>query len=208
MKYFLVLFLILFPIVSGIGGYFLGKKFPRIRDYLFIGCNVIEMLVMVILILCYSSFSSSLISIPYIAGLGLSFSVDNFRLIYASVSIFLWMMCVIFSREYMAHSENKDRYYLFYEITLGGVVGVFFSQDFFTTFIFFEIMSFASYPLVIHEENKEAMKAGETYLGIAVISGMVLLVGLFLIYNQAQTLDFTLLHNYYKNNSLSQKFNN
>ena len=203
MKYLLVLFLILFPIVSGIGGYFLGKKFPRIRDYLFIGCNVIEMLVMVILILCYSSFSSSLISIPYIAGLGLSFSVDNFRLIYASVSIFLWMMCVIFSREYMAHSENKDRYYLFYEITLGGVVGVFFSQDFFTTFIFFEIMSFASYPLVIHEENKEAMKAGETYLGIAVISGMVLLVGLFLIYNQAQTLDFTLLHNYYKNNSLS-----
>ena len=64
MKYLLVLFLILFPIVSGIGGYFLGKKFLRIRDYLFIGCNVCEMLVMVILILCYSSFSSSLISIP------------------------------------------------------------------------------------------------------------------------------------------------
>ncbi|MGN1295395.1 MAG: complex I subunit 5 family protein, partial [Bacilli bacterium] len=153
----------------------------------------------------YHSFSSSKITIPYLVGLGLSFKVDTFRVIYAFVSIFLWMMCVIFSKEYMSHSKNKERYYLFLEITLGGVVGVFFSQDFFTTFIFFELMSFASYPLVIHEENKEAMKAGETYLGVAVISGMLLLVGLFLIYNETQTLDFSLLHSYFANNSLTNQ---
>ena len=98
MKYFFVLFLIFFPILSGIVGYFISRKIQRARDYLFIGCNILEMVVMIILSIIYKSFSSPLISIPYVVGGGISFKVDAFRVIYATISIFLWMMCIIFSK--------------------------------------------------------------------------------------------------------------
>lgn len=67
-------------------------------------------------------------------------------------------------------------------------MGVFLSADLITTFIFFEIMSFASYMWVVHEQDKEAMAAGKTYLTIAVLGGMVLLMGLFLLYSITGTL--------------------
>ena len=72
-------------------------------------------------------------------------------------------------------------------------MGVFLSGDFMTTFIFFEIMSFCSNPLIIHDEKEESKKAGLTYLSIAVISGMILLMGLFILYAQLGTLNFDLI---------------
>ena len=108
-----------------------------------------------------------------------------------------------FSKEYMAHYKNKGRYYLFYLITLSGVLGVFLSGDFLTTFIFFELMSFSSYPLIIHDEKEESKKAGITYLSVAVISGMVLLMGLFVIYNQVSSLNFDSLRTFTEGGNIS-----
>ena len=51
--------------------------------------------------------------------------------------------------------------------------GVFLSNDLYTTFIFFEIMSFASYPMVIHNETKEAIDGSNSYLGFAVLGSLV-----------------------------------
>ena len=68
------------------------------------------------------------------------------------------------------------------------VVGVFLSADLFTTFIFFEIMSFTSYTWVAHDETPGAMRAAETYLAVAIIGGMVMLMGLFLLWNAVGTL--------------------
>ena len=67
-------------------------------------------------------------------------------------------------------------------------LGVFLSKDLFTLFIFFEIMSLSSYVWVVQEETEEALKAGVTYLAIAVIGGMVMLMGLFLLNDAIGTL--------------------
>lgn len=186
----LILFLVLFPLLISVPGYFIAKKWPKCREWFFISTNVIELVIMVIVALTFKNSTETSFVLEKVIGLGLSFKADTFRVIYASISIFLWLMTITFSKEYMHHYEHKERYYLFYLLTLCGVVGVFFSNDLFTTFVFFEIMSFASYPLVIHEEKEEAMKAGETYLAIAVISGMILLVGLFFVYNEVNSLSF------------------
>ena len=64
----------------------------------------------------------------------------------------------------------------------------------YTTFIFFEIMSIASYVLVVHDEKPNAMRAGDTYLMIAVLVGMVMLMGLFLLYYSVETLEIDRLY--------------
>ena len=123
-------------------------------------------------------------------GLGLHLRTDGFRTIYAGVAAFMWMMTGLFAPEYFAHYHNRARYSFFNLMTLGATLGVFLSDDLYTTFIFFEIMSFTSYTWVAHEETPGAMKAAGTYLAVAVIGGLTTLMGLFMIWFQLGTLSF------------------
>lgn len=108
--------------------------------------------------------------------------------IYCLIALFMWGVSLLFSKEYFAHYDHKARYYAFMLITMFATLGVFLSKDLFTLFIFFEIMSLSSYVWVVQEETEEALKAGVTYLAIAVIGGMVMLMGLFLFNNAVGTL--------------------
>jgi hydrogenase-4 component B len=78
-------------------------------------------------------------------------------------------------------------------MTLGATLGVFLSADLYTTLVFFEIMSFTSFVLVIHEENESTIRAAKSYLGVAIIGGLVTLMGLFLMYHMAGTLNIDAL---------------
>ena len=123
-----------------------------------------------------------------ICGQGLFMKFDGFRLIYCCIALFMWSVSLLFSKEYFAHYSHKVRYYGFLLITMFATLGVFLSADFLTLFIFFEIMSLSSYVWVAQEETPEALKAGTTYLAIAVIGGMVMLMGLFLLNHAVGTL--------------------
>ena len=128
------------------------------------------------------------LALPKLCGLGLSFTLDGFRRVYTVVAAVLWAGTLCFSGEYFAHYHHRNRYYLFNLLTLGAAMGVFLSADLMTTFVFFEIMSFTSYTWVAHDETKPALRAAETYLGVAVIGGMVALMGLFLLGHELGTL--------------------
>lgn len=128
------------------------------------------------------------ISLPGICGFGLHFTMDGFRMIYMLIAGFMWFMTTLLSGEYFYHHKNVKRFYVFLLWTLGATMGVFLSADLYTTFIFFEIMSFTSYVWVAQEENRASLRAAETYLAVAVLGGLVMLMGIFLLYyNAAQS---------------------
>ena len=183
---YLLLLLVIFPIFGGLINYFISKKFNKAREIIAIAISIIE-LVMMVVVLIVNPLSLNVI--------GLSFKADGFRAIYGLIATFMWMCTVVFSKEYMKHYENKDRYYLFYLLTLGATVGVFVSNDLWTTFMFFEMMSLTSFVLVIHDEKKETIKAALTYLVVAIISGMILLMGMFLLNGEVHTLNFDEIFN-------------
>lgn len=79
-------------------------------------------------------------------------------------------------------------------LTMFATLGVFLAKDLFTMFIFFEVMSLSSYVWVVQEETEEALKVGVTYLTIAVIGGMVMLMGLFLLNHALGTLRIDILY--------------
>lgn len=136
---------------------------------------------------------NTVLDVPGLCGFGLSLKLDGFRSLYVLVASFMWLMTGLMSGEYFAHYQNRTRYYLFNQITLMATLGVFMSDDLYTTFIFFEIMSLSSYPWVAHDENKGAMSAAATYLIIAVFGGMVTLMGLFMAYHTIGSLSFDVL---------------
>ncbi len=130
------------------------------------------------------------IVIPDICGMGMSFYIGGFRLIFAVISTYMWIMTTLFSRQYMAHAMKKKRYYFFLVLTYFATTLVFLSDDLFTTFVFFEGMSIASYVCVIHDEKEQTLRAGGVYLAVAVIGGLVSLMGIFLLYDLAGTLAY------------------
>lgn len=123
-------------------------------------------------------------------GLGLEFRSGGLRGILIVIAAFVWLMTTLFSNEYFKSYRNRNRYYFFMLLTLGATMGVFMSADFYTTLIFFEIMSFTSWVLVMHDETADAVYAGMTYLTVAIIGGLITLVGMFFLYHSAGTLNF------------------
>lgn len=184
----ILLFLALWPMAGALIGYLIGRKSKTARDYFADFVGISEFAVTAVLLWQAFGGAEYSLTVAEICGYGLSFRLDGFRALYGTIAALMWMMTTIFSREYLHHYRNRNRYYLFTLITFGATMGVFLSADLFTTFIFFEIMSFTSYVMVVHDEKAGAMAAGETYVAVAVIGGMVMLMGLFLLYHLTGTL--------------------
>ena len=121
-------------------------------------------------------------------GRGLSFESGALRTVMAVLAAFMWLMTALASPEYFDGARANGRYYMFYLWTLGALEGVFLAGDLLTLFVFFEIMSFTSYVWVVQNETPEAIRASETYLFIAVIGGLTMLMGIFLLYASCGTL--------------------
>lgn len=123
--------------------------------------------------------------------IGLSFKIDYLSIVFLTLFTTVWMLATIYSTVYMSFKHAQSRFYIFLLITYTGCLGVVAAGDFFTLFLFFELMAFSSYVLVIHDENRKAMKAGQEYLYWGVIGGLALLMAIILMYDQTKTMEFT-----------------
>lgn len=185
------------PMAAGLISYGIGRFNKKSRNLFadiitgltFVLCGILLLQVL------GGTISAGTATIPYVCGMGLHFTLDGFRAIYGTIAAFMWFMTTLFSAEYFGHYRNRNRYYLFLLLTLGATEGIFYSADFYTTFIFFEIMSLASYVWVAHDEKPDSLRAAGTYLAVAVIGGLVMLMGIFLLYDAAGTLFFDDLAN-------------
>ena len=173
------------PMAAALLSYLLGRKTKAGRNA-FVGAVVVLEFLFGLLLAVKGQGTESVL--PGICGMGLRFTVDGFRAVYVVIAAFMWMVTGLFSPDYFAHYRNRNRYYLFQLVTLGATEGIFLSADLYTTFVFFEIMSLASYVWGAQDEKEEALKAASTYLAVAVIGGLVMLMGLFLLYHQTGTL--------------------
>lgn len=180
--------LVFFPMVAAVLGYLIGRKNKEARN---VWASIVTFLVMMGTFMLVGKDASY--SLPGFCSLGLSFEGDGLRVILAIVTSSIWFITTLFSKEYFTHFCNRNRYYFFMLMTLGATLGIFLSGDLYTTLIFFEIMSFTSFVLVIHEEKESTIRAAKSYLGVAIIGGLVTLMGLFLMYHMAGTLNIDAL---------------
>ena len=177
-----ILAAVLFPMLGGAACYGLGLRNKTGRDFLAMGVSAC--------VLIFALLARDSLTIPGVLGLGLYFQVTPVQKVLSVLTAFIWVSSELFSRDYLAHAHGRNRYHLFSLITLGATEGVFLSGDLFTTFVFFEIMSFTSYVAVKQTQDAKAIRAGQTYLAIAVGCGMATLTGLFMLHSAIGTLRF------------------
>ncbi|NJB67115.1 multicomponent Na+:H+ antiporter subunit D [Desulfobaculum xiamenense] len=128
-----------------------------------------------------------------IPGVPLAFKVDAFGLLFAIVSSSLWILTSIYSIGYMRaeHEHSQTRYFAFFALALSSTIGVAFSANLLTMYMFYEILSLSTYPLVTHHQDREARASGRKYLLYIMGTSIGLALPAMLIaYFQAGTLDF------------------
>lgn len=197
--------LLLFPVLIPILGSFFvrivraageqnnRKSMQKLGDILFTGLVSVTFVCSLIAGILALRNGSMELSIPEICGFGINFTMNGFRAIYVMIASFAWLVSGFFAVWYLKGEEHQGRYAFYTLITLGATLAVFLSADLYTTFIFFEMMSLASYVWVVHEEDEESLRAGNTYLAVAVIGGLVMLMGIFILYVKQGTVSYQAL---------------
>lgn len=118
------------------------------------------------------------------------FKIDNMGKIFVSIVSIVWILAGFFSFTYMKHEDHEKRYFGFYLITFGILVGLDFSGNLVTMYLFYELMTLLSMPLVIHNLSREAIMAGLKYLFYSFCGAYMALFGLFFLSKYATTWEF------------------
>ncbi|SHH62718.1 complex I subunit 5 family protein [Clostridium grantii] len=189
----LLIFIMIFPLFGSAIGFLIGLRNEKYRDIFNVLMTGITFAA-VMALWKFVTVSPVEIKVDYIMGTGLYLKVDVFRYVFVWLTSFIWFLVTIYSTQYLISYKNRNRYYLFFMLTLWSTIGIFLSENLLNLFTFFEIMSLTTYPLVIHDEDVYAHDAGDTYITMAVIGGLVLLMGLFLVYDYTGTLVISEIH--------------
>ncbi|MBW2137065.1 MAG: monovalent cation/H+ antiporter subunit D family protein [Deltaproteobacteria bacterium] len=132
--------------------------------------------------------------IEIVPGVSLGFRVDAFGLLFALVSSCLWIVTSAYSIGYMRglDEHSQTRYFCYFALALSATIGVAFSANLLTLYLFYEMLSFATYPLVTHHQDLEARGSGRKYL-FYIVGGSIGLVlpAMVICYGLAGTLEFT-----------------
>ena len=127
-------------------------------------------------------------------GISLKFRLDGLGALFSVTSSFLWIMaafyCIGYMRAFKEHAQT--RFYLCYAVAVGAGVGVAFAGSLFTLYLFYEVISIITYPLVMHHQDEEGYQGGRKYLiYLMFTSKAFLLTGMALTYVICGTLDFS-----------------
>lgn len=173
----------------------LCRKRPNARELVtFIAAGIKLLLVASLLPLVMAGKEVGITLAPVLPGAPLALKVDAFGLLFALVSSSLWIVTSAYSIGYMRglDEHSQTRYFCFFAVALSATIGVAFSANLFTMYLFYEMLSLATYPLVTHHQDPEARSSGRKYLFYIMGTSIALVLPAMIIaYQQAGTLAFS-----------------
>ena len=126
-------------------------------------------------------------------GLAFAFRVEPLGMLFALVASGLWIVTSLYAIGYMRKNaeKNQTRFYAFFALSLAAAIGIAFSANMFTLFIFYEVLTLSTYPLVSHHGTEKAVRGARTYLGLLLSTSIgFLFVAIIWTWQVAGTLDF------------------
>lgn len=176
------------------GAILLSDRRPNLREtWTFIAASIKLILVLSLLPHVLAHDVIEVAYIELIPGLALHLRADLFGLIFALLASSLWLVTTIYSIGYMRHGHYGDQtgYFACFAVCVSSALGIAFSANLITFFIFYEILTLATYPLVVHDRTDEAISGGRKYLGYTLGAGQLLLVAIVGIHLIAPDAGFT-----------------
>lgn len=172
----------------------LSDRKPNLREFWTILAALIKFgLVLTLLPGALRGESVELHLVDLAPGLPLALSADPLGVFFAVIASGLWIFTSFYSIGYVrgAGEHKQTRYFASFAVCLSATIGIAFSANLITFILFYEMLTVATYPLVIHNEKEEAINAGRKYLAFTLTAGLLLVSASALVYHYTGSLDFT-----------------
>ncbi|WP_420405094.1 monovalent cation/H+ antiporter subunit D family protein [Nisaea sp.] len=182
------------PLVGMVLIWLTGKS-PNLREAVTLASSVLLFaIVLSLLSEVLDGARPSVDLLEVMPGLSLSFEIEPLGMLFACIASGLWIVNSLYSIGYMrGNGEKKQtRFYMCFTIAISSAMGIAFAGNMFTLFVFYEVLTLSTYPLVAHKETEEAKRGARTYLGILIGTSIGLqLAAIIWTWIAAGTLDFT-----------------
>ncbi len=175
----LLLTILLLPL-AGAAGIIITCRTPNVREGVtLLTSALIAILVVVLATRFMDGEVFALTLIEPLPGIAIAFEIEALGILFALVAGLLWVVTSVYSIGYMrGHNEqNQTRFFAAFAVSIAATMGIAFSANLVTLFLFYELLTLSTYPLVTHAGTPEAKQGGRAYLGILLGTS----IGLFLL---------------------------
>ena len=190
----MILWAMILPLIGAVGVVVLGR-WPNLRDSWTVVIGFSTFGCVTQLIEPVMAGARPALALPgNMAGLGLGLEVEPLGLLFGLVASGLWILTSLYGFGYMrGHEEvNQTRFFTCFALAISAALGIAFAGDLITLFLFYELLTFSTFPLVTHAGTEAAIRAGRLYLGILVSTSVLfLLLAILWTANLSDTLRFT-----------------
>lgn len=131
------------------------------------------------------------IRIPVLPGLNFALRADALAMLFTALSVVLWLVTTMYAIGYLEGSPHRSRFFGFFSLCVTATMGIAMAKNLFTFFVFYEMLTLVTYPLIVHRGTSKALDAGRVYLIYTFLGGAVLLVGMVWLYMLAGPFMFT-----------------
>jgi len=172
-----ILLLLTSLVPAGIS-FFLKEERYLLRNALNLGGAVLKVALIVAMLLAVAGGALYETSLPLAPGLVLLLRIDALALLFVSLSAALWLLTTIYAIAYLGTKPQQSRFFGFFSLCVFATTGIALSGSLISFFIFFELLTLSTWPLVAHKQDKASLTAARSYLLYALPCSTLLLLGI------------------------------
>mgnify|MGYP003643087139 CR=1 FL=1 len=186
----LPLLIILSSLIPGLIIFSLREDQARLRITLNLTGALLKLSLVGLMLLGVSQGLEFRFSVPFLPGGGLVLQGDALALQFITLSSILWLATTIYAIGYLEDSPLRSRFFGYFSLCVSATVGVALAGNLVTFLLFYELLTLATFPLVVHRGTTEALRAGRIYLSYTLGGGAFLLMGVALLHSLTGSQDF------------------
>ena len=177
-------------LVPGLIIFMLPERATALRITLNLGGAVLKILLLVLMMVGVFHGVEYEFRVPLVPGLDFVLHADALSLMFVNLSAVLWLATTIYAIGYLEDSPNRSRFFGYFSLCVTTTVGLAMAGNLLTFLVFYEALTLATYPLVVHRGTEVARKAGRGYLAYTLFGGVLVLAGTIWLYSLTGTLEF------------------
>ena len=178
------------PLAAGLVIFHVPEERHGLRTVINLGAALTKLTLVVVMLLGVADGATYEAALGWLPGRELVLRVDALALLFLALSSLLWLLTTLYAIAYLEGGSHRSRFFGFFSLCVAATAGIALAGNLLTFLFFYELLTLATWPLVIHRGTAEARRAGAVYLRYTLSGGVVLLAGIVLLESVTGPVDF------------------
>ncbi|MFD2190613.1 proton-conducting transporter membrane subunit [Pistricoccus aurantiacus] len=187
----LLVLILLSSLIPAIANFFIPESRAGWRNSLNLVAALVKSSLVIILLVAVLRGELFEVRLALLPGIDFVLHADAWSLMFISLSSLLWLLTTLYAIGYLAHSHQRSRFFGFFSLCVFATSGIALSGNLITFLIFYELLTLATYPLVVHKGDPESIRAGRKYLAYTLFGGTLFLAGVVWLTAIAGPIEFS-----------------